>query len=86
MNPVDYVPRKARRDYSPKTLFDVVTRFGAKMSLPRFMETEKDLRAYLAMVIIDAMHAAGDTLIYPAAMNCEAVSGAEFERRKLEQA
>ena len=54
-NPVDYVPRRARRDYSPKTLFDVLTKFGQKVSLPRFLENEKELRAYLAVIIVDAM-------------------------------
>jgi len=36
-NATDYVPRKARRDYSPKTLFDLLTKFGQRVSLPRFL-------------------------------------------------
>jgi hypothetical protein len=85
-NPVDYMPRKARRDYSPRTLFDTVTCFGTKMSLPRQLETENQMRAYLAMIIIDAMHQAGDTLVYPHDMNTRPVSMAEFESTKLELA
>lgn len=72
-NPVDYVPRKARRDYSPKTLFDVLTKFGQKVSLPRFLENEKALRAYLAIIIVDAMSQAGDTLMYPQGMDLRPV-------------
>ena len=72
-SPIDYVPRKARRDYSPKTLFDVLTKFGQKVSLPRFLENEKALRAYLAVIIVDAMMQAGDTLVYPQGMNLKGV-------------
>jgi hypothetical protein len=54
-NTVDYVPRKARRDYAPQSMYDVLKGFGRRVALPRFLEMEKELRGYLATIVLDAL-------------------------------
>jgi hypothetical protein len=83
---VDYVPRKARRDYAPQSMYDVLKGFGRRVALPRFLEMEKELRGYLAIIVLDALRQAEDTLYYPTDLKVEPVPPEKFQTMKLEAA
>jgi hypothetical protein len=36
-------------------MYDVLKGFGRKVALPRFLEIEKELRGYLAIIVMDAL-------------------------------
>jgi hypothetical protein len=44
------------------------------------------MRTYLALIVIDAIRQAGDTLVYPACLNVNRVPLPEFLTRKAEEA
>lgn len=81
---VDLVPRKSRRDTAPTTLFDVVRGFARKMPLPRILQLETDVRPYMAAVVVEALRAAGDTLVIPDDLKVRQIPAREFEDRKLD--
>ena len=62
---VELYPRRSRRDTAPLSLFDVVRTMRRSVPLPRLLEIERELRPYLAAVIVDAIREAEDTLTIP---------------------
>ena len=49
------VPRRAKRDAAPASLFDLVCGFAARVPLSHLLQVEDDVRPYLAAVIMDAV-------------------------------
>ena len=52
---MDLYPRRARRDASPLSLFDVVRTMRRSVPLSRLIEIEDSLRPYLAAILVDAI-------------------------------
>ena len=52
---IEMVPRQAKRDAAPASLFDLVRGFAARVPLSRLIQVEDDVRPYLAAAVIDAV-------------------------------
>ena len=53
--------------------------FERRVTLGRILETEKDVRPYLASIIVAAMQKAGDTLLIPDDLMVSVVAPEEFK-------
>jgi hypothetical protein len=63
-------------------MYDVIKGFGRRMSLPKYLSLEDDMRTYLALIIVDAIRVAGDTLIYPEGLKLDPVDVSDFLDKK----
>ena len=52
---IEMVPRRAKRDVAPASLFDLVRGFAVRVPLSRLLQVEDDICPYLAAVIVDAV-------------------------------
>ena len=68
MNVAEFVPRRARRDTAPTTMFDVVKGFARRVPLAKLLEMDPDVRPYLAAIIVDAVRKMDDVLCIPSDM------------------
>ena len=73
------VPRRAKRDAAPASLFDLVRGFAARVPLSCLLQVEDDVWPYLAAVIKDAVKLAGDTLVIPTDTALQRLGPGEFE-------
>ena len=80
---VDLIPRKAKRDYTPDTMYDVLRGFSRRVPMARMMEYEDALRTYIAAIVVDAVRQANDTLVVPNDLKLDKVPPAVFEDHKL---
>ena len=58
-----------RPDDRVQSLFDVARSFDRRVPLGRLLQTEKDIRPYLAAIIVAAVQMAGETLTVPDTLN-----------------
>ena len=80
---VEMVPRRAKRDAAPASLFDLVRGFSARVPLSRLLQVEEDVRPYLAAVVVDAVKQADDALVIPKDLNIIRMEPDQFEDHKL---
>jgi hypothetical protein len=79
----ELIPRRARRDSTPATLFDVVKSLRRAVPISRLLELEDELRPYMAAIIVDAINQGGDALVIPEGTKLKELSAEEFENYKL---
>ena len=82
-NVVDLVPRRARKEYTPNTMYDVLKGFARRVPLPRMIQYEEALRTYIATVAVDAVRQANDTLVIPSDLKYTIVEPQRFEDYKF---
>jgi hypothetical protein len=81
----ELVPRQARRrDTLPLTLFDVARSYTRRVPMAKSLVDEKDVRLYLACVLVDAVHQAGEALVVPQGMAIDIKSMADWGTYKQE--
>ena len=52
---IEIIPRQAKQDAAPASLFDLVRGFAARVPLSHLIQVEDEVRPYLAAVVIDAV-------------------------------
>ena len=52
---IEMVPRQAKRDAAPASLFDLVRGFAARVPLSCLIQVEDNICPYLAAVVVDAV-------------------------------
>ena len=80
---MDLVPRRARKEYTPNTMYDVLKGFARRVPLPRMIQYEEALRTYIATVAVDAVRQANDTLVIPSDLKYTIVEPQRFEDYKF---